>query len=326
MTTIIIIVVVALVFFVALCVVTFMVWKHEEEMRTDSLQSIEENLQELGYRMTGDFSRGHRRRFSPGIADSDDGYDMPKNQKRSNKYFDPFGWTRQGEFQSRNDEFENDEFEYDESTIETIDELNRYSDVTANNETSEEAEPVQEMGEHTDTASESQLNDAEPETCDENNIAPEEPYDDAFDGESYDDLDGYVGPAEILRHVSESQTQLGEEVLREEYEPDDETETPYLQSIDDMLIDDSDFIDIDQEANNDNNDYPEIQLDDLFAIDENSDNFDVIDIDDINRNHIDDYVADYAADEITATREPIGYDVGRSGKKYTAEELDMLIN
>lgn len=321
MTTIIIIVVVALVFFVALCVVTFMVWKHEEEMRTDSLQSIEENLQELGYRMTGDFSRGHRRRFSSRIADSDDGYDMLKNQKGSNKYFDPFGWTRQGEFQSRNDEFE-----YDESTMETMDELNRHSDVTANNGTSEEAEPVQEMTEHIDTASESQLNDVEPEAYDENDIASEEPYDDAFDGESYDDLNGYVETAEILRHVSESQTQLGEEVLHEEYEPDDENETPYLQSVDDMLIDDSDFVDIDQEANDDNNDYPEIQLDDLFAIDENSDNFDVIDIDDINRNDIDDYVADYAADEIAAAREPIGYDVGRSGKKYTAEELDMLIN
>ena len=35
MTTIIIIVVVALVFFVTVCVVTFMVWKREAEMRAD---------------------------------------------------------------------------------------------------------------------------------------------------------------------------------------------------------------------------------------------------------------------------------------------------
>ena len=47
MTTIIIIVVVALVFFVTVCVVTFMVWKREAEMRTDSIRAIEDNLQRL---------------------------------------------------------------------------------------------------------------------------------------------------------------------------------------------------------------------------------------------------------------------------------------
>ena len=47
MTTIIIIVVVALVFFVTVCVVTFMVWKREAEMRTDSIREIKDNLQRL---------------------------------------------------------------------------------------------------------------------------------------------------------------------------------------------------------------------------------------------------------------------------------------
>ena len=45
MTTIIIIVVVALVFFVTVCVVTFMVWKRETEIRTDSIRAIESNLE-----------------------------------------------------------------------------------------------------------------------------------------------------------------------------------------------------------------------------------------------------------------------------------------
>ena len=47
MTTIIVIVVVALVFFVTVCVVTLMIWKRETEMRTDSLRAIEQNLQEM---------------------------------------------------------------------------------------------------------------------------------------------------------------------------------------------------------------------------------------------------------------------------------------
>lgn len=54
MTTIIIIVVVALVFFVTVCVVTFMVWKREAEMRTDSIRAIENNLERLGDRLTAD--------------------------------------------------------------------------------------------------------------------------------------------------------------------------------------------------------------------------------------------------------------------------------
>ncbi len=47
MTTIIVIVVVALVFFVAVCVVSFMILKREAEMRTDSIKAIEENLEKL---------------------------------------------------------------------------------------------------------------------------------------------------------------------------------------------------------------------------------------------------------------------------------------
>ena len=54
MTTIIVIVVVALVFFVAVCVVSFMIWKRESEMRTDSIRAIEENLEKLTYGLSSD--------------------------------------------------------------------------------------------------------------------------------------------------------------------------------------------------------------------------------------------------------------------------------
>ncbi len=39
-------------FFVTVCVVTFMVWKREAEMRTDSIREIKDNLQRLEDRLT----------------------------------------------------------------------------------------------------------------------------------------------------------------------------------------------------------------------------------------------------------------------------------
>lgn len=54
MTAIIIVVVVALVFFVSICVITFMVWKHETEMRTDSLKAIERKLENLSNSLSDD--------------------------------------------------------------------------------------------------------------------------------------------------------------------------------------------------------------------------------------------------------------------------------
>ncbi len=52
MTTIIVIVVVALVFFVTVCVSAFLIWKRETEMRTDSIKAIEHNLEEMIQELT----------------------------------------------------------------------------------------------------------------------------------------------------------------------------------------------------------------------------------------------------------------------------------
>ena len=57
MTTIIVVVVVALVFFVSVCVAAFMVWKRESEMRTDSILAIEHNLEKLGATLTDDIGQ-----------------------------------------------------------------------------------------------------------------------------------------------------------------------------------------------------------------------------------------------------------------------------
>ncbi len=41
-------------FFVTVCVATFMVWKREAEIRTDSIRAIESNLERLGDRLAAE--------------------------------------------------------------------------------------------------------------------------------------------------------------------------------------------------------------------------------------------------------------------------------
>ena len=112
MTTIIVVVVVALVFFVAVCVVSFMVWKRESEMRTDSIKAIEENLEKL----TQELSRETHEMGAEGQEIFPEGPDRDlKDIKRDLAYvesvmaerasdksgrsgsWDPFGWVRDTE-------------------------------------------------------------------------------------------------------------------------------------------------------------------------------------------------------------------------------------
>lgn len=104
MTTIIIIVVVALVFFVTVCVVTFMVWKREAEMRTDSIRAIEDNLQRLEDRLTvetqpeeqtplqedlhEDVCRPVLRAAEPAVAG------RSRRSRSRSRSRDPFSWVR----------------------------------------------------------------------------------------------------------------------------------------------------------------------------------------------------------------------------------------
>lgn len=53
MTTIIVVAIVALVFFVTICVVAFMVWKHETEKHTESLRGIEDSLHDVLHELYG---------------------------------------------------------------------------------------------------------------------------------------------------------------------------------------------------------------------------------------------------------------------------------
>ena len=119
MTTIIVVVVVALVFFVAVCVVSFMVWKRESEMRTDSIKAIEENLEKL----TQELSRETHEMGAEGQEIFPEGPDRDlKDIKRDLAYvesvmaerasdksgrsgsWDPFGWVRDTERSPRSDD------------------------------------------------------------------------------------------------------------------------------------------------------------------------------------------------------------------------------
>lgn len=104
MTTIIIIVVVALVFFVTVCVVTFMVWKREAEMRTDSIRAIEDNLQRLEDRLTVETQPEeltplqddlHEEVCRPVLRDADPAVAGRSRRSRSrSRSRDPFSWVR----------------------------------------------------------------------------------------------------------------------------------------------------------------------------------------------------------------------------------------
>ena len=101
MTTIIVIVVVALVFFVTVCVVSFMIWKRESEMRTDSIRAIEENLEKLTYGLSSDLPTDDRGNTANAGRKRDIGYMEPVTAEstsakpKRNRNWDPFGWVRE---------------------------------------------------------------------------------------------------------------------------------------------------------------------------------------------------------------------------------------
>ena len=116
MTTIIVVVVVALVFFVAVCVMAFMVWKRESEMRTDSIRAIEENLEKLTSELSAEQQQqaaanadGHET-FSEKGAKRDIKKDLAYVESvmaesaaagaGRGRNWDPFGWVRDTEMKT----------------------------------------------------------------------------------------------------------------------------------------------------------------------------------------------------------------------------------
>ena len=99
MTTIIVIVVVALVFFVSICVAAFMVWKRESEMRTDSIRAIERKLERLGADLTDN--------TDPGLFRQEpESFDRERDQSKifRQRSRDPFSWMRTEDNQEHDEE------------------------------------------------------------------------------------------------------------------------------------------------------------------------------------------------------------------------------
>lgn len=280
MTTIIVVVVVALVFFVSVCVATFMIWKREEEMRTDSLRSIEANLQELGYRMTGNFS--HQARRTIGYVEEPESRGPAVRGQRTS---DPFDWTREPIAPSAGIEpeaiqesrasapLEQSEVNVARSIGIITGEVPREAAVTADRTS-------QYPGDMLRDAPDVSWGDNAPNA----KVSQDAP---AFDAD-------------------ERSTSLP-------FEEEDLNLDDFYVS-DDMLYDSYGITPEDFER------YDLEEFEDEFG-----DDLDLDFEDESVPGDMDGYIADYSADSMTDPREPMVFDVGRSGRRYTAEELDMLI-
>lgn len=252
MTAIIIVVVVALVFFVSICVVTFMVWKHETEMRTDSLRAIEKRLEVLGSKLAE----------SGSTSDKAEAEELRENisriaQTTESQYVfrkrgaDPFSWMRSNK---------------DEHPV--IEEKQREVENTFEPETIEEYE-VGEREIFTEKAemSDYEIHDRRLEEDVSRDIHKPYSSEDYKERERiYAEID--LDFAEIRNIVSEmkktEEEQLPESLYEENTEP-----APVEITLPEMELEDNDF------------------------------------------------------NEVMKT--PMQYDVGRSGRKYTATELETLI-
>ena len=364
MTTIIIVVVVALVFFVALCVVTFMVWKREEEMRTDSLRSIEVNLQELGHRMSGDFSRLHSRRRQQ----YDDDYDsIPYRESRTprNRTQDPFEWTRAdsdfaasaaGAANGRQN-LTNDDRHVAQK------ELEAYEGVYANGKAPASDHVSEGKGDANAGANGVAAAVSEPvQTSDQEPKAETEASGTPGAKEAFDSaVTTAEGTAGLKQPEEKTVVAEGLSSSKESKESDDPAHFGAVADVRDSGIRP------DGEQNETGVISNPEELDDFESFEEYAEQLDMEalrnslagDVDsseteqaasksakseaDVNKavtagskiatgsikseedSGADGYVADYIPVNTVSQKEPAGHDTGRSGKKYTAEELDLLI-
>lgn len=289
MTTIIIVVVVALVFFVALCTGTFMVWKREEEMRTDSLKSIESNLQELGYRLSDESGMEHVGLNAPVTGGAN------HNMRRGGliRNADPFEWVRDTEESEPvipDDEYMpeySDEYDYDDGFV--------TDDISSNQE------PMDIVDTHSgrrDYAGGEQRDDVSAVRTDTDNRSGEESFATEL-GTRFESEEHSMTECTCTENIETAKV----------VQPERETPQADEHSVDeDQGIDLTDLI---------GNSIDILNEDDII------DDDDFTMLDDIN--DIDEYVLDYETGGMTETGDAVRYDVGQSGKKYTAEELDMLI-
>ncbi len=260
MTTIIIVVVVALVFFVTVCVVTFMVWKRETEMRTDSIRAIENNLERLGDRLMVEPPSEEKPDMQEGLCEEARRQAVTKpvehvaaDKLRRTESRDPFSWIR--------------------------------SDQEAEAILPEETLQQTEDG-------------AQPEPLQQTEQPPVMPEIPAASPQTVPEAEAFAEPAGIQ---SRREAETGQSAA------DDFAESPDWDDVMDFEVDlpDADAL---AEAAADDIASMEIELPDL-------DLFTGLGNLDVNTE----------GTEYADPPRQFGRDIGRSGKKYTAEELEMLI-
>lgn len=268
MTTIIIIVVVALVFFVTVCVVTFMVWKREAEMRTDSIRAIESNLEKLGDKLEKESRQPKEEIENAGLGGINH-FEKAEIQRsvqhasRRRQSKDPFDWVRESS-------------EYEEPYTEPETWHGETKRISPGDIDSESINVPEKMECNICTKSTDALQTTENEHY--NN----EYYEDAGDPKSYTE------EAEV------NLSDIPEMKMDEIRLPDIELEDIEIQVPEQFEEPET------RELEEDEPEYAEINLD--FEIPQES---------------------QYRFER--QEHKPFGHDVGRSGKKYTSEELDVLI-
>lgn len=293
MTTIIVVVVVALVFFVAVCVVTFMVWKRESEMRTDSIRAIEQNLERLTYGISPDSQSDGPGSYSGDLRErvreeSDMSYmesliaESTSVNPRKKKSYDPFGWVRETD----------------------------NNDIKARRSPSGVAAEAPGMKEMRNPAADAEETDKSENRYDF--AGKDQEQETAQEPEAVQDREQQWGQAagDII------EPEEAGDIYDPSVEPEGEIAFDLEKSPGDMT---------------DNSGNGESGKTEQSADESKTENEDIEDID-INTEKRDeislDFIDQIERDEISETeysKQQMGYDVGRSGRKYTASELETLI-
>lgn len=325
MTAIIVVVVVALVFFVAVCVVAFMIWKREAEMRTDSIRAIEENLERLTQEMSPEQDAQDRQVFAEKeagiscmeslIAQSAAG--RPAGRRTRRREQDPFEWVRangeavwssSGSEQEKpfrihpSPDFEDDQQEkpdhgegfdpYDSGLADSETILN----CTLQNEPDNGKTEAAASGDHgADRAELPAADTADPEPAD---IQESSQMHDIRDDAGIDDDTDSSGE-DALAEKTVSEDGRKKSALTEMQKMLKELDVPELRKMPEMQM----------SGNEDHGDREE-QQDEKESYEISLDFIDEMDI---------------ASEQEQMPASRMGYDVGRSGRKYTASELEKLI-
>lgn len=327
MTTIIVVVVVALVFFVAVCVVTFMVWKRESEMRTDSIRAIEENLERLTQGLSADTLTEDAGSFADRKKDGRDisymdaviAESMPVKPRKKRSY-DPFGWVRDEENTVRSDK-ENEALEALREKAAEPEENTEYKDgpgdiirgsVYAAGQNEPEELPGEPVTDVPVAVRPEEVRYEEDIGIREDGVDGLNDSHDGFDGlDGFDSLDDSedFDDIEDLKDIMEIGLRE-HEVPGESQAPQEKEQEEVSDSISDNIADIRKLI-------------AEYGEDEERSEDQEAAPVDEISLDFIDK--MDCEAEENDTEDSASHRQQMGYDVGRSGKKYTASELETLI-